>query len=60
MSWIKAFVGIWMESRNGVEGATIATRETRCGDVPHPRAVGVRLGAARHLGGETRSAATVD
>jgi hypothetical protein len=49
-----------MESRNGVEGATIATRETRRGDVLHPRAVGVRLGAARHLGGETRSVATVD
>ena len=22
MSWLKAFVDIWMESRNGVEGAT--------------------------------------
>jgi hypothetical protein len=22
MSWIRAFVGIWMESRDGVEGAT--------------------------------------
>ena len=26
MSWVKAFVDIWMESRNGVEGATIGTR----------------------------------
>jgi hypothetical protein len=29
MQWIKAFVGIWKESRDGVEGATKGTHRAR-------------------------------